>query len=80
MKICLILVFAVIGTKAGGYGKYGYGYRNGYSGYGYRNGVDLVSKLHSLIMGWEWDKNQHQPNVQCPCPISKLDLNPMVKY
>ena len=44
MKICLILVFAVIGTKAGGYGKYREGYRNGYSGYGYRNGVDLVSK------------------------------------
>ena len=69
MKICLILVFATIGTKAGGYGKYGYGYRNG---------VDLVSKLHSLIMGREWDKNQHYPNVQCP--IFKLDLNPKVKY
>ena len=70
MKICLILVFAVIGTKAGGYGKYGYGYRNG---------VDLVSKLHSLIMGWEWDYVV-SALAKCPYPISKLDLNPMVKY
>merc|ERR1719159_901794 len=45
MKICLILVLAIVGTQAGGYGKYGYrsgygGYKSGYGGYGYRNGEE----------------------------------------
>ena len=55
MKICLILVLAIVGTQAGGYGKYGYksgyggygGYKTGYGGYGYRNGVSKLCKLHS---------------------------------
>merc|ERR1719389_874469 len=38
MKICLILVLAIVGTQAGGYGKYGY--KSGYGGYGYRNGEE----------------------------------------
>ena len=60
MKICLILVLAIVGTQAGGYGKYGYksgyggyggyrsgygGYKSGYGGYGYRNGVSKLCKL-----------------------------------
>ena len=61
MKICLILVLAIIGTQAGGYGNYGFrsgyggyktgygGYKTGYGGYGYRNGVSKLCKLCSLI-------------------------------
>merc|ERR1719394_1730061 len=71
MKICLILVLAIVGTQAGGYGKYGYksgygGYKSGYGGYGYRNGEEKQEEEQKYPETVTPEGRQKDPEMEEP--------------
>merc|ERR1719327_41617 len=60
MKICLILVLAIVGYKSG-YGGYG-GYKTGYGGYGYRNGEEKQKDPETVTP----EGRQKEPEMETP--------------